>query len=78
MKRYETANGIYLYGPTEDVKECFKSISRASKKKKTSLVIPYSKNPIFAKRKKMYALHLDQEKRVHVISSDEMMAILCG
>ena len=76
MIKHSSEQGLYIYGERTEVKALFKSIIRAAKKGKTNILFPYEKMPIFAKKRKMYALLFDKENHVYVINSDQMLDVL--
>lgn len=76
MKKYYLSDGIYYSGSTEEIRKLLKCFRRAEKKGQTRYTIPYKKPAIFSKKKKQYALHLDSNSNIHVLSSDEMLNVL--
>ena len=68
----------YVTGETSEIRQIYKSITRANRECKTDIAPYYSDFPIFSGMKSIYGLKISDEGFLTVLSSDTIMDLIVG
>lgn len=68
----------YVVGETSEIRQIYKSITRANRECKSNITPYYSEFPIFSGMKSVYALKLSTNGFLIVLSSDTIMDLIVG
>ena len=68
----------YVVGETSEIRQIYKSITRANRECKSDIAPYYSDFPIFSGMKSVYGLKISDDGFLTVLSSDTIMDLIVG